>query len=618
LIVGTVVDGETNRPVPGAIVSISASAAAGSAAAAFRALPVAADGEGRFFFRDLPRGRFELSASAPGYLKANPFGARRAGGTSQAIELQDGERLKDITIAMWKPAEISGEITDEAGEPLPNAQVFAMPVLPGSGEARFGQTRGDVTDDRGVFRFIGLPPGRYIVGVASVYTTTPASYVDTGEHAKGSPQEEAVFAQVGRGSNAPPPSEAGFRVGDLLLAPFVGTSAIAVRALDGSFLVSRTTFFPDSATPTGATPIEVAAGETRSDVSLQVNLVPALSISGRLVGPAGPLAHFGLRLMPMGADALPREDGFQAAATVTDSSGAFTFLGVPAGNYVVRATWFPTPINIYTPSLAMQGASGVSYGSASVSVGVSPAGTLGDKVFCASVPVSLGARPIRDVDVVLRGAPRVSGEVKFEGTSPPPSAEQLARFSLVFEAIDVQPAGFHPAPKASVDQSGHFQSDGLAGNRYFLNAGSATPGWFLKSAVWKGKDISDESISLTAEDVSGVVVTFTDRPTGVGGTVRDSRGNADANSDVLVFAADPARRTSARRRALLRVSTSGVYSLSALPAGDYFVVAIDDRVAGEWPDPKFLEVLSRIATRVVLTDGESRTVDLKTVGPLIR
>ena len=154
LIVGTVVDGETNRPVPGAIVSISASAAAGSAAAAFRALPVAADGEGRFFFRDLPRGRFELSASAPGYLKANPFGARRAGGTSQAIELQDGERLKDITIAMWKPAEISGEITDEAGEPLPNAQVFAMPVLPGSGEARFGQTRGDVTDDRGVFRFI--------------------------------------------------------------------------------------------------------------------------------------------------------------------------------------------------------------------------------------------------------------------------------------------------------------------------------------------------------------------------------------------------------------------------------------------------------------------------------
>ena len=98
----------------------------------------------------------------------------------------------------------------------------------------------------------------------------------------------------------------------------------------------------------------------------------------------------------------------------------------------------------------------------------------------------------------------------------------------------------------------------------------------------------------------------------------NSRGNADANSDVLVFAADPARRTSARRRALLRVSTSGVYSLSALPAGDYFVVAIDDRVAGEWPDPKFLEVLSRIATRVVLTDGESRTVDLKTVGPLIR
>lgn len=72
------------------------------------------------------------------------------------------------------------------------------------------------------------------------------------------------------------------------------------------------------------------------------------------------------------------------------------------------------------------------------------------------------------------------------------------------------------------------------------------------------------------------------------------------------MSADPLRLRSTR------VSTRGTYQIDQLPAGDYFVAAIDDRFAADWQRPQRLESLARSATRVTLGAAGTKTLDLTT------
>jgi hypothetical protein len=51
--------------------------------------------------------------------------------------------------------------------------------------------------------------------------------------------------------------------------------------------------------------------------------------------------------------------------------------------------------------------------------------------------------------------------------------------------------------------------------------------------------------------------------------------------------------------------------MSSLPAGDYYVAAIADEQSAEWREPKTLDALARIATRVTILEGEHKTVTLR-------
>ena len=55
-----------------------------------------------------------------------------------------------------------------------------------------------------------------------------------------------------------------------------------------------------------------------------------------MTGPAGPVPTIGVRLVPQSVTDATDERAFDAASTISDPSGAFTFLGVPAGAYVLK------------------------------------------------------------------------------------------------------------------------------------------------------------------------------------------------------------------------------------------------------------------------------------------
>lgn len=230
LIVGQVVDAANGRPVAGAIVSIGGSTGSTGATRFVRSTSGASDeplpriltgSDGRFLFRDLPRGTFTITAAKAGYAPG-AYGRRRPLGPSQRVELEAGERVGDIDVLVWKNGSITGLVTDESGEPLAAVQLRSFRRVVLSGRRTFAPAREARTDDRGVYRLGDLTPGEYVVAASLHHLVMPlapgggmrvpgrSGYGSTGMSLPGSPgaiRVGDVVYGLGVGNPTPPPPE---------------------------------------------------------------------------------------------------------------------------------------------------------------------------------------------------------------------------------------------------------------------------------------------------------------------------------------------------------------------------------------------------------------------------
>jgi hypothetical protein len=80
----------------------------------------------------------------------------------RTVDLAAGQQLGGVDIAMFRGGVIPGRVTDDFGEPVTRAMVFASRVMPGSTSVqRMGVNA--QTDDQGRFRLFGLEPGDYVI-----------------------------------------------------------------------------------------------------------------------------------------------------------------------------------------------------------------------------------------------------------------------------------------------------------------------------------------------------------------------------------------------------------------------------------------------------------------------
>ncbi len=121
------------------------------------------DGEGRYEFRDLPAGRFNLTATKAGYVTMQ-YGQTRPFESGRPIDLAEGQLLDKADISMPRGSAISGRLVDEFGDPIADALVSAMRSAWAGGRRRLQSTgRTAQTNDLGQFRIYGLSPGDYYV-----------------------------------------------------------------------------------------------------------------------------------------------------------------------------------------------------------------------------------------------------------------------------------------------------------------------------------------------------------------------------------------------------------------------------------------------------------------------
>ena len=182
--------------------------------------------------------------------------------------------------------------------------------------------------------------------------------------------------------------------------------------------------------------------------------------------------------------------------------------------------------------------------------------------------------------------------------------------------------------RVGVAADGTFSATGIAPGLYRFLAqpgflGNLSPsavasagGWVVKSAMVGGRDIADAVLEVKAgEDVSGVVVTFTDQPTELSGRVYDQAGRVTADFPIVIVSTDRTTWVSDSRRVqVVRPATDGRFVATGLPAGEYYLAAVTAIEPDQLVDPSFLEQLAAVAIRLAIADGEKKTQDVKLAG----
>jgi hypothetical protein len=609
LIVGRVVDATSGRPVPGAIVALQG---APTQAGPPRAMTNAS---GQFVFRRLAKGSYSLTTMKSGYVDG-AYGRRTPGGTPTTLVLDDGQRVTDLTIRIWRVASIGGTVTDEAGEALATVQVRAYQRRYVSGTRRLVQMATASTDDRGVYRFGTLAPGEYLVAFMARDVSMPVSLAELARNpSQGDPKTTELLRDrfAFGGISASPGSPNTIEV-DGFLRQIDPSAPIPPAAPGGAVFIYPAQFFPGVPSAGRAAVIALGAGQQRDNVDFTLRPVPAARISGTVVGPDGPAGGMALRLIP--ADGTITD--METAGALSSPDGAFAFFGVPSGEYTIKTFRVPQPPR--PPATVTQMQVGSSMIVSTSSAGGAPPPVPDDPTVFADVAVGVGTQDVNGIVVPLQRGGRITGRVEFDGARERPDPQALARISLMLERADGMAIGgaFQSIPSGRVDETGAFKTYGVPSGAYIVRVPVAPSGWSLKAVMSEGRDVSDSPLTMRTADVANVTIVFTDRPTKLTGIARTSDGNPDPEALVVVFPAETTAWSnfgpSPRRLRGARVSRTGSYTLEGLPAGDYFVASMHEDSFGQWQAPEVLEELARTAVQVKLSDGESKAQDVKTAG----
>jgi protocatechuate 3,4-dioxygenase beta subunit len=302
---GTVVVGETKRPISGAEL---VAARVGGPLSEYRT--VTTDQAGRFTFRNLAAGSYRIFAQHENYL-ATEFGRRtprRAAvidtseSTGTPITLSDRQTAPPIVIALMPPGVIVGRVLDGDGRPARLVVVRALKPVFFNGVRTLSSATWTQTDDRGEYRLFGLVPGLYYV------SASPAGR----PRIAGGNVETPQMPMNANGNRS------------MASTPLTAES-LSVAALDP--LVYPGVYHPGTSDVSLAQPLEVRAGVATTAATLSIQPVRAFRVRGRVAGrPAdGPSRPVRVAINAPGV------------ASVETVDGTFDLPGVPPGRYRLTA-----------------------------------------------------------------------------------------------------------------------------------------------------------------------------------------------------------------------------------------------------------------------------------------
>ena len=236
------------------------------------------DAGGAYEIKDLPAGRFNLTASKGSFVQLQ-YGQTRPFEPGRPLQIGNGQTVEKIDFSLPRGGIITGRVLDEFGEATPDVQVMAMRYQYIQGRRQLSPAgRVAVTNDIGEYRVFALPPGQYFLSA----TSRSLNPLDV--------------ASDDRSGYAP-------------------------------------TYFPNTANIGDAQRITIGVGQTLTDINVALSPTRLSRITGVAVDSDGkPLVGANLILMQVaGAGASV------ASAGQIKPDGGFTLANVPPGEYKILA-----------------------------------------------------------------------------------------------------------------------------------------------------------------------------------------------------------------------------------------------------------------------------------------
>ena len=466
------------------------------------------------------------------------------------FNLGPGQHVKVDDLRLVRAGAVSGRVLDAFGEPIADVAVTAWRVqFLTPAQRRVVSTKSFRTNDLGDFRVYGLQPGQYFIS--------------------------------------------------------------ASRTADA--LITLPTFYPGTASAAEATAVELKGGQDVTGIQIQLTRAPYGQVTGTVTtSSARPYDAAVVWLIPVRADDALFSNALMAA---TDAQGQFRIVNVSPGAYSVEVF-----SRAWTEKVAKTG-----------SAGAGPPGDVGN------APVTVTPGSIQDVSVQTSRGFRVRGRVIVDGDA---AAGSAARFRVAALPARAAISAMSVPAVADVGPDGSFVLEGVYGDRMIrlqspatgygpppppppppsssqpMPPGAAARGPAAASALlrvmWRGNDVTDHGIALTA-DIDDLEVHVTSQPSRVEGRAVTASGEALGAYTAVVYSIDRNEwlRPHARKYTTVQSKSDGAFVLTGLPAGSYLAAVVPDANRDRWADPDYLDSLRPVATPFTVTDGSTTTVTLQ-------
>jgi hypothetical protein len=295
-------------------------------------------------------------------------------------------------------------------------------------------------------------------------------------------------------------------------------------------------------------------------VNLQLQVVPTIRLQGTVVTADGkPGANLNVRLDSP-------EDGSTWTSGQTTTAGVFNLAPVPLGSYTLVAGNTRRDLALTNPSAA------------TITVQTDPGGSL-------------------------------TGRVVFDGTSPRPECRRISCRPVLRLSHPTGGAALNPLVTGVMDEAGPIAFPAVPVGSYLMGIGVPLSGWTIVSAIIDGKDLMDLPIDVgPRQDLSGLIVTFTDRSTELTGSA--PVGGTSPTADLVSIVAFPTDQRfwvpGARRVRVARPDTRGEYRINGLPPGEYLVAVVTNFDPETELDAARLNALQSGASRTIVRAPEPR------------
>lgn len=548
---------------------------------------VLTDGQGEFRVRGVAPGRYVAVVDLPGLVSPLTFvGAEEARGGQpfdigvvakhfDVVEV-DGKAPRELKVTARRGAALGGKVTYADGSPAVGAHIHVLRraggrlerVLTGVGRP---SAAGGRTDDRGVFRAAGLPPGEYLVAASE-----PAAHGESGSSLVGDPDAELLSASGVSGM------------------PFL------------------TTFHPSASATDDATAVTLGAGEEHEDVNIVIAERELRELSGvvraRRDGRPVAGARVGIYRKGEGGGADGEYTSYgttQPNMTKTDEQGRWRLKDIPDGPYTIHVK----PAGEYESAAVGEGGA---VGAEDRNSNMSYTRPRRPKKVYAPAQRDVRVSAVTgELNFELSEGGRISGVIAAEGGTHPGSGS--------FVYVVRESGGGERDYNHSQISGGQFSFEGLPAGEYSLHYQSYSYSQegarsYVKAITWEGKDLLRERLTVgEGASVEGVRVVVSSDVATLSARVKGG-GGAARGAHVFLMSVGRGGWSQHAQQYHCQTDKDGVCNIGAAP-GEYAVIVMPRTVVSLEAWMAEMKRQEPAAPRAVLRAGETKPLELAMPAP---